>query len=80
MGNLIRQATKVWPETFRRTDHYGRYLYDISTECDVKGGIVIGTLPTGVHGIASLGAVWLICSDIPRDALPDVAVGTQSIN
>ena len=80
MGSLIRQSTKVWPETIQRTDHYGRHLYDIRTECDVKGGVEIDTLPTGVHGIASLGAVWLTCSNISRDALPDVALISQSIN
>ena len=61
MGSLIRQSTEVCPETFQRTDHYGRYLYDISAECVVKGGAEIDTLPTGMHGIASLGAVGLTC-------------------
>jgi len=76
VGSSIGQSTEVWLETFQRTDNYGRHLYDISTECDVQGGrgVEIDTLPIGVHGIASLGAVWRTCSDMPRDALPDVAV------
>lgn len=70
----FRSLLTVWPETFQRTDHYGRHLYDISTECDVKGVVEIDTLPTGVHLIASAGAIWQTCSDIPREALPAVAV------
>jgi len=72
---LNLHCTKVWPKTSQRTDQYGRrHLYDISTECDVKGDVEFDTLPTGVHGIAYLGEVWRTCSHIPRDALPDVAV------